>query len=64
MTNTFCVVGIISRLKDTTIFIDVVFDMSTKDTISFGECIYLHGIPMKAVLTPACFPERQVLSWH
>ena len=34
MTNTFCVVGIISRLKDTTIFIDVVFDMSTKDTIT------------------------------
>ena len=34
MTNTFCVVGIISRLKDNTIFIDVVFDTSTKDTIT------------------------------
>lgn len=34
MTNTFCVVGTISRLKDNTIFIDVVFDMSTKDTIT------------------------------
>lgn len=34
MANTFCLVGIISRLKDTTIFIDVVFDMSTKDTIN------------------------------
>ena len=34
MMNSFCVVGIISRLKDNTIFIDVVFDMSTKDTIN------------------------------
>ena len=34
MTNTFCVVGIISRLKDTTIFIDVVFDIASKDTIN------------------------------
>ena len=34
MMNTFCVVGTISRLKDNTIFIDVVFDMSTKDTIT------------------------------
>ena len=33
MMNTFCVVGTISRLKDNTIFIDAVFDMSTKDTI-------------------------------
>lgn len=34
MMNSFCVVGIISRLKDNTIFIDVVFDMSIKDTIN------------------------------
>lgn len=34
MMNSFCVVGIISRLKDNTIFIDVVFDMSTKDRIN------------------------------
>ena len=34
MMNSFCVVGTISRLKDNTIFIDVVFDMSTKDTIN------------------------------
>ena len=34
MTNSFCVVGTISILKDNTIFIDVVFDISTKDTIT------------------------------
>ena len=34
MMNSFCVVGTISRLKDNTIFIDVVFDISTKDTIN------------------------------
>ena len=32
--NMFCVVGTISRLKDNTIFIDIVFDISTKDTIT------------------------------
>lgn len=34
MMNSFCVVGIISRLKDNTIFINVVFDMASKDTIN------------------------------
>lgn len=34
MMNSFCVVGIISRLKDNTIFIDVVFDMASKDIIN------------------------------
>lgn len=33
MMNSFCVVGIISRLKDNTIFIDAVFDIASKDTI-------------------------------
>lgn len=34
MTNTFCVVGIISKLKDNTVYIDVVFDKASKDTIT------------------------------
>lgn len=34
MTNTFCVVGIISKLKDNTVYIDVVFDIASKDTIN------------------------------
>ena len=34
MMNSFCVVGTISRLKDNTIFIDVVFDIASKDTIN------------------------------
>ena len=39
MTNTFCLVGRISRLKDNTIFIDIVVDISTKDTITLPVVI-------------------------
>ena len=39
MMNTFFLVGTISRLKDNTIFIDVVFDISTKDTITLPVVI-------------------------
>ena len=34
MINNFCIVGIISRLKDNTIFINVLFDVASKDTIN------------------------------
>ena len=34
MTNSFCVVGIISRLKDNTVYINVIFDIASKDTIN------------------------------
>ena len=46
MMNSFCVVGIISRLKDNTIFIDVVFDMSTKDTINL-PVVMIEGLADK-----------------
>ena len=39
MINTFCLVGRISRLKDNTIFIDIVVDISTKDTITLPVVI-------------------------
>ena len=34
MINSFCLVGIISRLKDNTIFIDCLFDIASKDIIN------------------------------
>ena len=34
MMNSFCVVGIISRLKDNTVYINVIFDIASKDTIN------------------------------
>lgn len=39
MINNFCLVGMISRLKDNTIFIDIVVDIFTKDTITLPVVI-------------------------